>query len=72
MKPLNPIDRKRLKYMLEGKSPTGEEMSTTLEHQVPEYLADFVDEEESDFSNSTTQVTQNVHLATGSTSPSAG
>ena len=64
--------------MLEGKSPTGEEMSTTLEHQVPEYLADFVDEEESDFTNSTTiqlgqhrQVTQEVHLATG-TSPSTG
>ena len=40
--------------MLEGRSPTGVEMSTTLEHSVPDYLQGFVDEDESDFSTSTT------------------
>jgi len=54
MKPLNPIDRRRLRFMLEGRSPTGVEMSTTLEHSVPDYLQGFVDEDESDFSTSTT------------------
>ena len=48
MKPLHPIDRRRLKYMLEGRSPTGEEMRANLEHSVPDYLRHFVDEDESD------------------------
>ena len=43
--------------MLDGKSPKGEMMSTTLEHQVPDYLKAFVDEDESDFSTSTTAAT---------------
>ena len=54
LKPLNPIDRRRLRFMLDGRSPTGVEMTSTLEHSVPDYLQGFVDEDESDFSTSTT------------------